>query len=369
VLVFEDQKLVDILDRGGKLTETERCEFYNGVLVPGLINAHCHLELSHLFGKIPQNMGMKEFLQNVMMRKADYETQILYAKRSDRFMQLAGIVAVGDISNTNITLDIKRASPIIYHTFVEVLGLDERYTPERYKAAVSLYEEFQSHGLAASVTPHAAYSVHRDLLERIASFQQDGVLSIHTLENPIECEKLTKQENSFLRFFHELAIESNFENHDHPYHYLLTPFFNRKVLLVHNLTSGMVDWQVAQNIAQIRNLELFLVTCPRSNMFIHGKIPDYSTWPKDLPICIGTDSLASNFDLSVFRELLFLTQHSPFLFTDVLPWATINGAKALGLEDRLGSFDLGKTPGVNLITGFDFSRQALLPHATLQRVH
>ncbi len=98
-------------------------EYYQGIIVPGFVNAHCHLELSHLKGAIPEKAGLDEFIMGIESLRAASEDEIISAsEKADAEMYSAGIVAVGDISNKNYSFRTKTKSKIFYHTFIELLG-------------------------------------------------------------------------------------------------------------------------------------------------------------------------------------------------------------------------------------------------------
>jgi cytosine/adenosine deaminase-related metal-dependent hydrolase len=142
----------------------------------------------------------------------------------------------------------------------------------------------------------------------------------------------------------------------------------KHLLSVHNVYATAQDWKIALEYTYKNNLALFAVTCPRSNMFINSKLPDYSQWPSAIPVCLGTDSLVSNTDLSVYNEMLFLLEKTNLPFPELLTWATLNGAKALHLDSVFGSFDVGKKPGVNLISQFDFKTMKPAAGSTVSRL-
>ena len=157
----------NIIDTKGELRESRNLEFYNGVIVPGFVNSHCHLELSDLKDKISKKQGLPKFLEEVISSKralnlANTEIIELY----DSLMKQEGIVAVGDICNTSVTIPVKVKSKIYYHTFIEAIGLQERAEKTFFKNQ-SLAQEFKSKNLATSIVPHAPYSVSTELLELI----------------------------------------------------------------------------------------------------------------------------------------------------------------------------------------------------------
>lgn len=147
-------------------------EFYSGVMMAGMVNAHCHLELSYLLGAITPHGGFNSFASQIGAVRGQFsQEQILRAaRRGEAAMQREGVVAVGDISNCDFTFDLKRESAIRYHTFAEVFGLWRES-----------YEDME-HMLTAphtSLTPHATYSLNDSVFRAIVERESNAPLSIH----------------------------------------------------------------------------------------------------------------------------------------------------------------------------------------------
>ena len=96
---------------------------------------------------------------------------------------------------------------------------------------------------------------------------------------------------------------------------------------------------------------MFWATCPNANLYIENKLPNYQHFLEtQATVCVGTDSLTSNWQLSILDEIKTILKLQSYLtFDTVLEWATINGAKALGFDHELGSIEIGKTPGLVLL--------------------
>ena len=128
-----------------------------------------------------------------------------------------------------------------------------------------------------------------------------------------------------------------------------------KVLLVHNTFSR------AEHLQLLKNKDISLVLCPNANKYIENKLPDVPMFVKEgLNLALGTDSLASNHKLSILEEMkTLITSFPDITFEKILQWSTLNGAKALGMEANIGSFEVGKKPGINLISNFDFQKMSI----------
>ncbi|MFW5773075.1 MAG: amidohydrolase family protein [Tangfeifania sp.] len=377
ILVCEnDGKILDLIDTGGQLEEKAGLEYYSGILVPGFVNTHCHLELSHLKGKIPGKTGLGEFIGAInQLRNQEGEMEAETAiKKADRQLFAEGVVAVGDVSNSVLSLEIKRQSKLHYHTFVEAFGFHPTRADRAFDFACFSEKMFHENQLAASVVPHSAYSVSAPLFKRITNkaVAQKSLLSIHNQESEAEQQFFRDgtgpiayhlQNNLKLDISHWKPTIKNSLSVALDY----LPADNQ-LLLVHNIFTTETD---IEKLKSLRNPEnTFLVLCPNSNLYIENQLPDVTLFRNHkLNICLGTDSLASNQKLSVLQEMITIQQHFPeFSLEELLKWATFNGARALQTESRSGSFETGKTPGVNLITGADLKNLKLTSKCKVKKL-
>ena len=323
---------------------------YKGLMVPGFINTHCHLELSHLKGKISKHTGLQGFVQQVMQqRQADPELISSAMHAADQEMLENGIVAVGDISNQLVSKGVKSGSKLYYHTFVEAMGFNPDRAADIIRAAVKLKDDFAP--LKASVVPHAPYSVSEALFRELLAEgeQAGGLLSIHNQETPDENLFFQKKEGSFLKLYEFLGLNIDFfkaEGKSSLLSYLsrLSPSLN--TLLVHNTFSDEEDLDFAAG----NHPHLYWCLCPNANLYIENTLPDVAMFiRKGLKMTLGTDSLGSNDQLSIAAEMFTLQEQKTVPFELLLQWATINGAEFLGIEDRFGSLAPGKRPGINIL--------------------
>lgn len=324
--------------------------YYEGVIVPGFINTHCHLELSHLAGKIPEHTGLPGFVQHVMQqREADAGSITAAMVTADAEMYANGIVAVGDISNQLISKDVKINSHIYYHTFVEAMGFNPARATEIIDKAKDLRGAFAP--LKATIVPHAPYSVSADLFAGISSESgaAEESISIHNQETAAENAFFETKTSHFLKLYEYLNLDISFFTtigKTSLQTYLpLMPALPR-TLLVHNTFTSEADIRFALSTHQ----HLFWCLCPNANMYIENRLPDVMLMMnQELTITLGTDSLASNHQLSILAEMYILQQHLDIPFEVLLRWATLNGAAFLGLENLFGSLQPGRKPGIILI--------------------
>jgi aminodeoxyfutalosine deaminase len=369
ILICEnDGTVIEVVDTGGKLYEQAGLEYYSGIIVPGFVNAHCHLELSHLKGKIPHHTGLPGFLGYInQLRNAPSETIETAAKKADSEMKTSGIAAAGDISNSDLTLQIKRHSNIYYHTFAEAFG----FMPSRAEKAFMLAEDVQklfvNAGLPSTVTAHSPYAVSETLFRMIAdkALQEECILSVHNQESMAELELLRQGTGPLADHYtnHLLLDISHWKpTVQNPMEYLLQCIpVNNQLLLVHNTYTSQNDISLLKKYRE--DFNTFIIICPNSNLYIENRLPPVMLFKEEnLNICIGTDSLASNDNLSVLQEMIILQQHFPQIkLEELIHWGCLNGAKALNIDDRFGSFEKGKKPGINLITGADLQNLQLAP--------
>lgn len=332
-----------------------------GILVPGFVNTHCHLELSHLKGQIRRHTGLVAFIEQVMDGRSSDEVTIQAAmQEADQAMFANGIVAVGDHANTGASASVKAKSHIHYHTFVEVMGFDATQAADRLEAARAVADEFAD--TLASLTPHSPYSVSKTLLNLYREAMQDkenAVVSIHNQESNEENKLFRYKTGAFVDFYKQRGIDiTEFKAQSRNSLQTTIPHLPRTnpIILVHNTFTSSRDIFYLERMGK----RVTWCLCPRANQYIEGILPKVRNFMQgEFPIALGTDSLASNDGLCILSELKAL--HEAFDELDLrktVKWATINGARALGIDDRYGSLEKGKRPGLNLLTdvkGFDLT--------------
>lgn len=346
----------------------EGVQSIEGVLSPGFINCHCHLELSHMKGMVPEKTGMTDFILAVLRSRSQPEEAIADAiEKAEEEMLLNGIVAVGDICNTTDSLLQKKKGRLYYHNFIEAIGFDPSRAEQRFSTSSSLFNDFaQQYGLpieSNSIVPHAPYSVSPELFQRIINFPGNHILTMHNQESEPENELFISKTGDFLRLYAQLNLElSFFQPSGITSLQTIFPYFkkNQTIILVHNVTTSENDFRYLANVKYQTQSpgfnhgspDLYFCLCPNANKYIGNSLPNVDLLRNgNYRIVIGTDSLASNNQLNILEELKSLQHHSPDVgLQELLQWATLNGAKAIQLEERLGSFEKGKTPGILLIT-------------------
>lgn len=337
---------------------SSEAEFYRGALVPGFVNSHCHLELSDLKGMFRRGTGMAGFIDQINELR-DFKTKeekIALIQDWINVMWGRGVSAMGDISNCSNSFAIKARSPMYTRTFLEVFGTEPKDCEGVMASVRALKAEADAVGIDAAPTPHSCYTMSPELLtSSSADGLASGYLSFHCEESPEEEQMLISGSgpmwenrkaagmsvppvtghSSLLYFIDRLKAA-------HP-----APF-DEHILLVHEVCMNEEGIDAVKSVMR----HPFVCLCPLSNIFIHNALPPVRLMRgKGLKLTVGTDSLSSNDDLDMVSELFCLQENFPELpLGELLSWACLNGAEFLGKEGTLGSFGIGKKPGVVLIS-------------------
>lgn len=350
VLITSDEGIVE--DIVNKDEAGDDVQVFSGILSPGFINCHCHLELSHMKGRIPEKTGLIKFVSHVMKDRHFPETEILQAiEKAEDEMLHSGIVAVGDICNNELALPQKAKGRIRYHNFIEASGFLPQLAEQRFNRALEIFNAYTKSIPAAtnSIVPHAPYSVSDELWEKIINFPGNQLMTIHNQETEDENNLFLTKQGEFLKFYEAFNINSSFfqaSGKTSLQTYLSKFLPDQQVIMVHNVHTSEEDIYYGQKLAA----QLYWCFCPNANLYITGQLPHVDSFIKqNCSIVLGTDSLASNHQLSITAEMKTIYDHFPLIDTEqLLKWATINGAKALQVDNIAGSFEKGKKPGVVL---------------------
>lgn len=332
----------------------EDAEVLAGILSPGFVNAHCHLELSHLKNKIPEKTGLIEFVYKVVTERHHPEETILHAMKiaQDEMIQ-NGIVAVGDICNNFLSASMKSSKQLHYYNFIEASGWHPQVAVERFERSRIIYEKYFEEKQNVSIVPHAPYSVSGSLWEKITPYFSGRVVTIHNQETIYEDEFFLHGKGALAKMYEMMKIDNAF--YKSPGTGSVPSYFEKlssasSVILVHNtfIKQGDIDFI---NKAKGSQQLISFCLCPNANMYIENALPPVDLlMHNNVNIILGTDSLASNHQLSIMEEIKTISKK--FLSIKIetlLKWATLNGAHALEMNDTLGSFEPGKKPGVVLI--------------------
>ncbi len=338
-------------------------EYYNGVIVPGFVNAHCHLELSYLKNVFRGNYGMAGFLEQMTKkRNENSEKASDCVSMYDNKMYKEGVSVCADIINTSATSEIKKSSKIHYVNFIEVFGLRSGDSEAILSRAGELKQLYSN----SYITPHALYSLSDKLYEGLKDIlKNEKISSLHYMESSEEVQYFKDSSGKLAEKLREMGPEQPSITKSGFYEMMRNLFpKGHKLLLIHNTFAGRNDVEKMNNLFP----ENFRVLCPVSNKFISGNLPDLFAFDPNR-ICIGTDSLASNHDLNMLSEMKLLQNEFPNLtFDQTLQWATYNGAVALEVENVYGKIEPGMRPGLVLLEKFDFRTMNLKSDTVARRL-
>jgi cytosine/adenosine deaminase-related metal-dependent hydrolase len=319
-------------------------------LLPGLVNAHTHLELSWMRDRVPPANAFTTWVKQLLLLRRSIERvfdpgMAAMAGRAVAEARASGTVAVGDISNTLGSVGPIAEGGLFGLVFHELLGFQERDGRlVDATAAERAVADTHAPRVRVSIAPHAPYSTSPELFKAIRSAvdrQPLAITSVHVGESPEEVELLvhgTGEWVSMLRFA-GLWREDWTPPACGPVEYLdALGVIDTRTLVVHGVQLGDAS------LERLARIGATLVTCPRSNQWVGVGVPPIpSFYASGVPVAIGTDSLASVADLNMFSELKTMRWIAPGVpARRFLESATIVGARALGLESDIGTLSPGK---------------------------
>ena len=352
-------------DEDGTITALGQCgadeEVMPGAIVPGFVNAHCHVELSHLHKKFRKGTGMAGFIDqiNELRDWAGREVkQQLVQEWMDK-MWNDGVSAMADISNDDSSFDIKKSHKMYTRTFLEVFGSEPEMCEGVMKDVTALKAVADEAGIDAAPTPHSCYTMSPQLLSASAAAGlESGYLSYHSQESQEEEDLLISGSGAMYENRKRSGMSTPPVTGESSLKYFLDRLaavkpapYDEHILLVHNVCLQQSDIDAVKQTMK----NAYFAICPLSNIFIHNALPPIELMRQNgLSIALGTDSLSSNDDLDVMKELVCLRENFPQVpMNELFTWASLNGAHFLGKEDVLGSIAAGKRPGIVHVSGID----------------
>lgn len=369
----DNNEVVEVGQLEGECADTE---FYSGILCPGFINAHNHVELSHLLGAFKQATGMSGFINqiNALRDTVDQEGRIKALEYQMEKMYAEGVQAMADISNCSESFPCKAKSTMYTRTFLELFGSEPKDAQDVLESGKRLAHKSQEFGIDAAITPHSCYTMSPQLLAMAAQEGlKSGYLSYHSQESDEEEELIMSGTG---------ALADNYKGRG-----LSTPPVTGKPALVYFIDRllSFSESPVKGNILLVHNVAInqesidyakkhlatpYFAICPLSNIFIHRALPPLDLMRENgLKICLGTDSLSSNTVLSIAKEIVCLHDNFPHIeLAEILQWACLNGAQMLGKDDKFGTFEVGKQPGAVLIENVDWDTFKLTGNSTTRRI-
>lgn len=363
ISVSDEGEILFISEKNGALKEQARMIFHNGIICPGFINSHCHLELSDFDNSECKNIGLTAFIKKVI-RNRDRSSDISKLKIADEQMYQNGISFVGDVSNSDKSFEIKDNSKIEYHTFIELSGIDPNLSETRLKAGQALLCKLNDIKLKGSIVAHSLYSISELLFDDIIKNCRNEIQSLHFLESKEEEEWFYNRLGDLNDFLHSIqpTHEPFFRNGNELIKLLNRFKAAKSIILVHNT---QLDSKFENEISNI-----YYCLCPKSNLYLHNNLPksEFVMSSKE-KIILGTDSHASNTELSILSEMKIMSEKYMSLhLVDLLKMATQTAASAFNIVDKYGSFTIGSKPGVLLLESIDLVNLKLKKETIIKRI-
>ncbi|MCA9019348.1 MAG: amidohydrolase family protein, partial [Planctomycetaceae bacterium] len=329
----------------------------NAALIPGLVNAHTHLEFSQLEQPLGPAKPFTEWIRSIM--KSRFTCTVPADQRIRQGIEeslISGTTCLGEIATSSESLqllsaDERKPSAVVFR---ECLG----FTPDRIVEQQQTAADFLQLGtdlelnreVGLGLSPHAPYSVNPDLyLNLVQQARDQGVpAAVHLAETRDELEFLSQKSGPFVELLSELGLWDPQILRDgmRLYDYLVPLAELTSALAVHGNYFGEAEIEFLKQAPQIS-----VVYCPRTHHYFGHRLHPWLTLiSQGINVALGTDSRASNPDLSLWKELLFLRETFPDVATDlILECGTLAGARALERSDELGSLTVGKRADLALI--------------------
>lgn len=320
-------------------------------VMPALVNAHTHLELSYLHGAVRRSANLLDWVRELLRLRREQPDPaapvILDAtRRAIAEARAAGTGLVGDVSNGLTTVPLLAEAGMPARVFQELIGFSVADPVQLVREARRRCDGAGGLGgdVRLSLAPHAPYSVSPalfDAIRRDLDAAPDGVSSVHLGESPEELELLRHGTGAWRTFLETLGVWDAAWPVPGcgPVAYLEgCGFLDRRVLAVHGVQF------TGEDLDRVRALGVTVAACPRSNRHVGvGSPPLEAFYAMQVRVAFGTDSLASAPDLNMFMELAEARRIAPRVpAAALLASGTIEGARALGFEREFGSIEPGK---------------------------
>jgi len=333
-------------------------ERLRGVLLPGLVNAHTHLELSALHGHVPGGAGFVAWVEHLIGARfeAPPEDDVAAIERAVDELEAYGTTGVGEVTNSLGAVTALARKGFAGCVFHEVFGVDRASVDRRIAELPRTIEErvgaWPSSDLEYAPAPHTLYTTHRSAVEQLLreARERGGRTTIHLAEHAAERRYVERGDGPVASWYAsrlkltpaamECPCKPLFDFADE------LGALSPQVLCVH-LTDALGD-----ELSRVAERGSPVVFCPRSNLFIETRLPPLlAARAAGLVPALGTDSLASNASLDVLAEARALADRFPTVpAVELLAMATWAGARALGRRD-IGRIARGARPGLVLVEG------------------
>jgi aminodeoxyfutalosine deaminase len=332
----ESGKIMDVGQGRRSLSDDQIIHHGPGVLMPSLINAHTHLDLCALKQTTDTEAGFIGWVESVIQKKEQTGQNALLqaAQAGIDELKLSGTWVVGDICSSTISPRLFMNSGLSGVWFQEYLGTG---FPSDFRC------EKVSDTQTLSVAGHAPHTTSPAMLVRLksAARKSSTPFSLHLSESIDEIQFLTTGEGPWADFLNARGIDTSdwgLTGAGPVQHAERLGLLDNSTLVVHLVFAD------EKEVSMLAEKQVHVCICARSNSNLHKRLPDVPMMMQaGLRLCLGTDSLASNDSLSLFDEMVYLSSVFPQISPrDILTMATVNGARALGFEDRFGRLTPGR---------------------------
>lgn len=345
----------------GRLDEFDLTQFHvedlgDGAIIPGLVNAHTHLEFSDLATPLG-HAGIKftDWIRAIVKSRiesneAPSEKKRLAIQSGIKESLEAGVVGIGEIATMPFAWeDYKGLGLDGCLVFLEQLGSDESFLGDKRNELNQFLDSQTESNFVFGASPHAPYSCHEKLVDQICelAIQKSRIVAMHLAETLPERELLATQTGDFVELLKDFGVwnPENFPTDSRHIYSTLEQLSKTKSLIIHGNYLNDIELDFIAN-----HPEMTIVFCPRTHQYFgHSQYPLNKMRQRSIPVAVGTDSRASNPDLDLFKELKLIASSFPELTTnEILKMGTLNGAEALVMKE-LGSLSIGKRGVFNFV--------------------
>ena len=344
------------------ISNHESCQIVdlgNSAIVPGLVNTHTHLELTHLHKCINYNGDFTDWIRQLLNIKKDWtESESLSSIRSGIKNSLeSGTTTVADITRNGLALEELQKSKIRKTLFYELID----FYPDSVESTIDNFKNLikdvkHNDLLSIGIFPHAPYTVSKELYRECkrVSNEMNICIATHISETIDEANFLTRGAGNFVSLLRDFDMLNDWNPPGlRPVNYMNNiGFLENGCILVH------CNYLTGEEVDHIEESNSTIVFCPRSHKYFrHKDHPFYMLGNRNINIALGTDSLASNDSLSILDEMKYIyTQHKTSKPQDILYMGTIAGATALRLKNKIGKLEEGYDADIAVI---DFKNEAV----------
>jgi len=331
----------------------------SSAIVPGFVNTHTHLELTHLHNFMNYNGNFTDWIRQLVNAKKEWtKSEYLSSIRSGIESSLeSGTTTVSDITRNGLALDELQKSKIRKRLFYELID----FNPDSAESTIGNFKNMtdgirQDDLLSIGIFPHAPYTVSEKLYRECKKVSRGLGISIatHISETNDEVEFLTRGTGKFVSLLNDFDMLNNWTPPGlRPVNYMKNiGFLENGCILVH------CNYLTGEEVDQVEESNSTIVFCPRSHKYFrHKDHPFYKLKDRGINIALGTDSLASNDSLSILDEMKYIyTQHKKIKPQEILNMGTVAGAAALNMADSIGKIEPGFDADIAVI---DFNKEMI----------